>query len=281
MTLSRSLRSAGYTLLLVAVGLVVVYPLLWLLFSSFKVDNSDIFGSLSFWPRKWTPEGYLQGWKGTGQYDFGRFFVNSLALTLPTVVLTIVSSVVVGYGFARFDFPLRKPLFAVMIATLMLPGAVLIIPRYILFTGFGWINSYWPFIVPAAFAGSAFFIFLMVQFFRGIPKELDESAKMDGCSSWRILTHILLPNAKPAIFSIGIFQFLWTWNDFFNAMIFINSTEKFPLPLALRMALDTSTAIAWNQVLAMSLVTILPCVLLFFLAQKYFVEGVATTGLKG
>lgn len=277
----RKLKRAGFYALLVALAFVVVYPLLWLVFSSFKVENSDIFGNLNLWPRQWTLEGYTEGWKGTGQFHYGVFFVNTFLLTVPTVIFTIASSVIVGYGFARFDFPLRKPLFAVMIATLMLPGSVLIIPRYILFTEFGWINTYWPFIVPAAFAGSAFFIFLIVQFLRGIPLELDESAKMDGCNSARILWSILLPNAKPAIFSVGIFQFMWTWNDFFNAMIFVNSTEKFTLPLALRMALDTATSVAWNQVLAMSLLAILPCVALFFLAQKYFVEGVATTGLKG
>lgn len=281
MVIPKLWRRLGYYGVLIAVGAIVVYPLIWLLFSSFKVENNDIFAGLNLMPTNWTMEGYLQGWKGTGQFDYTRFFANSFALTLPTVVLTIVSSVLVGYGFARFDFPFKGPLFAVMIATLMLPGTVLIIPRYILFISFHWIDTYWPFIVPSAFAGSAFFIFLMVQFFRGIPKELDESAKIDGCHSLRILTHILLPNSKPAIFSIGIFQFLWTWNDFFNSMIFINSTSKYTLPLALRMALDTTTAVAWNQVLAMSLLAIAPCVLLFFLAQKYFVEGMATTGLKG
>lgn len=279
--MNRILKKTASYFFLIALGWIIVYPLLWLLFSSFKVDNADIFGTINLWPKAWTLAGYTEGWKGTGQLDFTRFFLNTFAMVIPTVVLTIVSSTLVGYGFARFDFPFKQPLFALMIATLMLPGAVLLIPRYILFTNFGWINSYLPFIVPAAFAGSAFFIFLMVQFFRGIPLELDESAKMDGAGSMLILVRILTPLAKPALFSVGIFQFMWTWNDFFNAMIFINSTEKFTLPLALRMALDTSVSVAWNQVLAMSVATILPCIIVFFLAQKYFVEGVATTGLKG
>lgn len=279
--MKRQLKKSAYFLMLLALGWVLVYPLLWLLFSSFKSDNADIFGSLNLLPKVWTLDGYLGGWTGSGQLSFGVFFVNTVAMVLPTVFFTMVSSTLVAYGFARFDFPLRKPLFAIMIATLMLPGAVLLIPRYILFTNFGWINSYLPFIVPAAFATSSFFIFLMVQFLRGIPVELDESAKIDGANSWTILWKILGPLSKPALFSVGIFQFMWTWNDFFNAMIYINSTEKFTLPLALRMALDTSSGVAWNQVLAMSVVTILPCVIIFFVAQKYFVEGVATTGLKG
>ena len=279
--MTRQLKKAAHYLFLIALGFVLIYPLLWLFFSSFKASNADIFGSLNLWPKEWTLDGYTKGWEGTGQLNFGLFFLNTCAMVLPTVFLTVVSSALVGYGFARFDFPLKGPLFALMIATLMLPGAVLLIPRYILFTNFGWINSYLPFIVPAAFAGSAFFIFLMVQFFRGIPLELDESAKMDGANSVIILVRILGPLSKPALFSVGIFQFMWTWNDFFNAMIYINSTEKFTLPLALRMALDTSTGVVWNQVLAMSVLTILPCIVIFFVAQKYFVEGVATTGLKG
>lgn len=261
-------------------GLLMIYPLIWLFSASFK-SNEEIFGSLSLWPSQFIWDGYVKGWVGSGQYSFSLFFVNTFKLVIPTVLLTVVSSTIVGYGFARFHFPLKKLFFALMISTLMLPSAVIMIPRYILFKNLDWLNSYYPFIVPSALATHAFFVFMLVQFFRGLPRELDESAKMDGCNSFMILVRILLPLSKPALVSAGIFQFIWTWNDFFNSLIYITSVKKFTVALALRMALDNSTSIAWNQVLAMSVVAIVPCILVFFFSQKYFVEGIATTGIKG
>lgn len=168
-----------------------------------------------------------------------------------------------------------------MISTLMLPNTIIIIPRYILFRNLGWLNTYLPFIVPAIFACYPFFIFMLVQFIRGLPRELDESAIMDGCSSMGILVRILVPLCKPALFSVGLFQFMWTWNDFFNSLIYINSVKKYTVSLGLRMTLDTQSVINWNQIMAMSSLTMVPCIWLFFFAQKYFVEGIATSGLKG
>jgi oligogalacturonide transport system permease protein len=167
-----------------------------------------------------------------------------------------------------------------MLSTLMLPNAVIIIPRYILFNSLDWLDSYLPFIIPAIFATNSFFIFMLVQFLRGIPKELDESAVIDGCNSFMILARILLPLSKPALFSAAIFQFIWTWNDFFNVLIYVNSIKKYTVSLGLRMALDIQAAVNWNQVMAMSVVAIVPPVLVFFFSQKHFVEGIATTGIK-
>ena len=172
-------------------------------------------------------------------------------------------------------------MFGLVIASLMLPNEVIIIPRYMLFNAFGWLNSYKPFIIPAAFATYSFFIFMLVQYIRSIPKELDESAFIDGCSSFRILISIIAPLCKPAMIAVVIFQFVWRWNDFLNALIYISSVKKYPLSLALRMTLDVTDTISWNQVLAMSVLSMLPPIIIFFLAQKYFVEGIATTGIKG
>ena len=278
------MKAAGKTVLyytfLIILGLFLIYPLLWIFSSSFK-ENKEIFSSTSLLPAKMVWDSYAKGWQGSGQFTFGQFMVNTFKMVVPTVLFTIMSSTLVAYGFARFKFPLKKLLFGVMISTLMLPNAVIIIPRYILFRNFNWIDSYLPFVIPAAFATYPFFIFLLVQFFRGLPVELDESATLDGCNSLGILIRILLPLSKPALFSVGIFQFIWTWNDFFNSMIYINSVKKFTLSLGLRMTIDVAADTNWNQVMAMSIITILPCVLLFFFAQKYFVEGIATTGLKG
>lgn len=266
--------------ILIIFGIIMIYPLIWLFSASFK-PNNEIFGSLTLIPKEIIWDSYAKGWKGSGQFGFSLFFLNSFKLVVPTVAFTIVSSAFVAYGFTRFKFPLKNVLFGLVISTLMLPQAVILIPRYILFKNLGWIDTYNPFIIPSIFAGSPFFIFMMVQFFRGLPRELDESAKIDGYNSFMILIKILLPLSKPALFSVGIFQFIWTWNDFFNSIIFINSVKKFTVSLGLRMSLDVSSPTSWNQILAMSIVAIAPCILIFFFAQKYFVEGIATSGIKG
>ena len=202
-------------------------------------------------------------------------------MVVPTVFFTLVSSSLVAYGFARFRFPMKKNLFILMLSTMMLPNSIVIIPRYLLFNKWHWLNTYLPFIVPAMFACNSFFIFMLVQFIRGIPRDLDEAATIDGCGAVRVFVEILVPLMKPALFSAGLFQFMWTWNDFFNTLIYISKVEKYPLSLGLRISLDSASAVQWNQVMAMALLSILPLVVIFFFAQKYFVEGIALTGLKG
>ncbi|MFB9277160.1 carbohydrate ABC transporter permease [Cohnella cellulosilytica] len=277
MTFRRNLTIVA---LLSAFGLLFVYPLVWLVSASFK-PNAEVFSSLSLVPSSFVWDSYVNGWRGIGPNSFGTFFRNTLRLVVPVAALTVLSSTLVAYGFARFRFPLKRLLFALMISTLMLPDAVVLIPRYILFRDFGWLNTYLPFYIPALLAVNAFFIFLLVQFLRGIPRELDEAAVMDGCGSLGILIRVLAPLSLPALITAGLFQFIWTWNEFFNALIYINSVSKFPVSLGLRLTLDNEGAVHWNQVMAMSVVAILPCVLVFLLAQRYFVEGISTTGLKG
>lgn len=274
-------KNVGAYILLCALAVLMVYPLVWLFFGSFK-SNAELFTSMNLIPKSFIMDSYIKGWKGIGNDTYALFFSNTFAMVIPTVLFTVLSSALVAYGFARFNFPLKRILFTLMISTLMLPQTVIILPRYILFRNFGWLNSYLPFIAPAILAGYPFFIFMMIQFFRGIPRELDESAVIDGCNPFTILIRILLPLAKPALFSAAIFQFIWTWNDFFNSLIFINSVKKYTISLALRIAIDsTGGTTNWNEVLAMSVLAVLPPVLIFFFAQRYFVEGIATTGLKG
>jgi len=278
--MKKSLGRLSIYVFLFVVGFIMVYPLIWMFFSSFK-PNDEIFGSIKLLPTQVIWDSYLNGWKGSGQFSFSVFLMNSFKLVLPTVVFTILSSTLVAYGFARFNFPFKKQLFMLMISTLMLPNAVVIIPRYIQFKNLGWLDSYLTFTMPALTACYPFFIYMLVQFFRGVPKELDESAKIDGCNAFTILIRILLPLSVPALISAALFQFIWTWNDFFNSLIYINSVKKFTVTLGLRMSLDNAATANWNEILAMSMVAMLPCVLLFFGAQKYFVEGISTTGLKG
>jgi oligogalacturonide transport system permease protein len=270
-------------LLLILFGVAMVYPLIWMFFASFKTTN-EIFVSPRLLPEIFLWENYVNGWRSaaTGAASYTNFFINTFVLVIPTVAFTVLSSLLVAYGFGRFRFPGRKILFSLMIATLMLPNAVIVIPRFMIFKNLGWLDSYLPFIVPAIFGCYPFFIFMLIQFLRGIPTALDESAKIDGCGPVRILFGILAPLMKPALFSAGLFQFLWTWNDFFNQLIFINSPKKYTIALGLRISIDSSTEmVRWNEVMAMSICSILPLILLFFFAQRYFVEGISTSGLKG
>lgn len=273
-------RKFGTVIFLSLFSIVFLYPLLWLISSSFK-PNADIFSGIGLWPGEFIWDAYSRGWQGVGRTNFSTFFGNTLLLVVPVVLLTAASSLLVAYGFARFRFRGKGLLFTLMISTLMLPDAVIMIPRYLLFKEFSWLNTYLPFYVPALLAVNAFFVFLLVQFLRGIPRELDEAAVIDGCNSFGILARVLVPLSAPALVSVCIFQFIWTWNEFFSALIYINSVTKYTVALGLRMVLDNEGAVNWNQVMAMSVVTILPCVAVFFMAQKYFVEGIATTGLKG
>lgn len=265
---------------LILVGLLMVFPLIWMFFASFK-SNEEIYGSISLLPASFNPEAFINGWKGIGGNTYTRFFLNSALLVIPTTLLTVISSTLVAYGFARFEFKGKKFGFALLLSTLMLPNAILVIPRYSIFRSLGVLDSYWPFYLLAAFACYPFFTYMLIQFFRGIPRELDESAYMDGCGTFKTLVRILLPILKPAMFSAGLFQFLWTYNDYFNSIIYINSVKKFTVSMALRLTMDAETVVIWKNVMAMSCLAVLPVVILFFFCQKYFVEGIATTGLKG
>lgn len=267
-------------ILLVLVGLVITFPFIWMFFACFKT-NAEILGSTKLLPSSFDLSAFSRGWNGVGNITFATYFKNTFVMVIPTVLLTVFSCSFVAYGFARFRFPFKKFFFALMISTLMLPNSVIIIPRYLIFNKAGLLNTYWPFYLPAAFACFPFFIFMIVQFLRGVPKELDEAAYIDGCSSLKVYFQILLPLIKPALFSTGLFQFMWTWNDFFNTLIYISSVKKFPVSLGLRASLDTAAQVQWDKVMAMSMISILPLIILFFFAQKYFVEGISTTGLKG
>lgn len=269
-------------LFMIALGIILLFPLVIMFFSSFK-SNSEMFGTLKILPREFLTDGYRIGWNGmgAGSISFGKYLFNTIFLVIPIVIGTVLSSLVVAYGFSRFEFPFKRALFSLMMSFLMLPAAVLIVPRYLVFSSLGWIDSYLPFWVPAFFATSSFFIYMFIQFFRGIPYDLDEAAYIDGCSSFGILTRILTPLCVPAIISASIFQFIWGWNDFFNQNIYISSPAKYTVSLALKMAMDASTGINWPTVLAMSVVSIIPSTIVFLTLQKYFVEGMATSGLKG
>ncbi|NDR55726.1 carbohydrate ABC transporter permease [Aliiruegeria sabulilitoris] len=266
--------------LLTVVGLIMIYPLIWMIGASFKT-NAEMFSSAGFWPNEPTLQGYIDGWKTSTPYTFGHFFLNSLWIVLPKVIGTAISCTLVAYGFARFDFPGKKILFVTVIATLLLPNVVTRIPQYLLFRELGWLDSFLPLWVPSAFAGDAFFVFMVIQFLRAIPRDMEEAARVDGASTLQTLIYIVVPMLAPAIISVCLFQFMWTMNDFLGPLIYISSVENYPVSLALKLSIDTTEAFNWNQILAMSVLTLTPSLIVFFMAQKYFIEGISSGGVKG
>lgn len=268
-------------LFIISLGLLMVYPVAWMIISSFKPNNL-IFSDPGLIPKALTIENYISGWKGYAGINFGRFFVNSLLMCAGAVLGNLIACTMAAYAFARLEFNGRKFWFAVMMITLMLPGHVTIVPRYILFNTFGWVGSYLPIIVPKFLATDAFFVFLMVQFMRSLPKELEEAAIIDGCSKWGVLLRIIVPLAKPALVTTALFTFLWTWDDFFNHLLYLTNPQIFSVSRALRTFVGDAGAVNnWGGALAMSTLSILPPFILFFALQKYFVRGITTTGLKG
>ena len=264
--------------LLIAASFVMLYPLLWMVASAFKPENA-IFTDLSIIPPSLDPKNFIEGWTAL-QTSFKTFYWNSFVIAILVVIGNLISCSLTAYAFARLEFRWKKPLFALMLGTLMLPYHVTLIPQYVLFLNIGWVDTILPLIVPKFLAADAFFIFLMVQFFRGIPRELDEAAQMDGCSPWRIYWKIIMPLSLPVLATAGIFSFLWTWNDFFGPLIYLNDSANYTVPLALRSFVDATGTSAWGQLFAMSVLAILPIFLVFLFFQRLIIEGVAMSGMK-
>jgi oligogalacturonide transport system permease protein len=267
-------------LALSAVGLVMLYPILWLVGASFK-SNAEIFSEIGFWPSHFDFSAYAKGWKTSSEYTFATYFLNSFLIVVPRIIVTVISCVLVAYAFARWEFPGRKFLFSVMVTTIMLPHIILRIPQYLMFKEFGWLDSYLPLIIPSAFATDTFFVFMLVQFLRGIPRDMEEAAVIDGCNPLQLLWFVIVPLLKPAIVSVIVFQFIWTMNDFMGPLIYLSSVEKYPVSLALKMTIGATEEVEWASAIAISVVALIPSVAVFFAAQKHFIEGATSSGIKG
>lgn len=268
-------------LFIIALGLTMIYPVLWMIVSSFK-PNSMIFSDPGLVPKAVTLENYITGWKGYAGTSFGKFFANSLLMCTGAIVGNLISCSMAAYAFARLRFTGRNFWFAVMMTTLMLPAHVTLVPRYILFNTFGWVGSYRPILVPKFLATDAFFVFLLVQFIRSLPKELDEAATIDGCGKLGVFLRIILPLTVPALVTTALFTFLWTWDDFFNHLLYLTEPETFTVSRALRTFVGDAGAVSnWGGALAMSTLAVIPSFVLFFSLQRYFIQGITTTGIKG
>ncbi|GGT86630.1 MULTISPECIES: carbohydrate ABC transporter permease [Streptomyces] len=263
-----------------AVLAVVLYPVVWVIGGSLK-PNDEIVGSLRLLPTDPILENYRRLADGIADIPVSTFFSNSLLLSLGSVAGVVLSCSLAAYAFARIGFAGRGILFSVMIGTLLLPYHVLLIPQYVLFQKLELVNTYTPLLLGKYLATDAFFVFLMMQFMRNLPKELDEAARLDGCGHLRIYWSIVLPLCRPALITSAIFTFINAWNDFMGPLIYLNEPEKYTVSLGLKMFVDQDGLANYGGMIAMSLVALLP-VLLFFLAfQRYLIDGMATSGLKG
>ena len=230
---------------------------------------------------KFILDNYRNGWKGFAGIAFSTFFKNSLFISIVATIGTILSSAVVAYGFARFEFRGRKLMFTAMLLSMMLPAQVLMIPQYLWYQKLNWVGSYMPLIIPYFFATQGFFVYLMSNFIEGIPRELDEAAKIDGCSYFGIFRLVIAPLMKPAVVTGSIFSFMWRWDDFLSALLYINKTAKYPVSLALKLFCDPGSSSDYGAMFAMATLSVLPAVVIFLFFQKYLVEGISTSGLKG
>lgn len=270
-------RIVTYIILIGAV-LICLFPFIWLISTSFK-QTSDIYKMPpSLFPSVFTLENFIEGWKGA---DFGTFFKNSAIVTFLATVGTVFSSSVVAYGFARFQSRFSSVLFMVLLGTMMLPSQVTLIPQYLLYYKMGMVNTFWPLIIPSWLGGGAFNIFLFIQFFRTLPKELDEAAKIDGANSWQVFTRILLPAVKPVMLAVLVMALVFNWNDFFNPLIYLNSSDKFTIAIGLQFFKGSQGNVQIGQMMAMALVSLAPVMLVFATCQKYFIQGIKMSGLKG
>jgi len=274
------IRTMAYHLPVLLLSLLMIYPILWMFASSFKSSAEMWKDVSSLIPRQFTFDNYTNGWRGFGGVSFDTYYLNSFLYAGGTTLFQVLSSAVVAFGFARTRFVGRGFWFTCMLLTLMLPAQVLIIPQYIIFKQLGWLNTYLPLLVPRL-CGSAFFIFMIMQFIRGLPKELDEAARIDGCSTIGIFFRIILPLIQPALITAAIFTFYWTWEEFMGPLIYLSEPNLYTLSLALRGFADPGTGTDWGAIFAMASLSLVPVFAIFAFFQRYLVQGISTTGLTG
>ncbi|WP_336626593.1 MULTISPECIES: carbohydrate ABC transporter permease [unclassified Microbacterium] len=276
----KTWKTIAWFIALIALTAVVLYPLVWLFLATFK-DNSEFGFSMSLLPRNPTFDNYLKVIEGIAGVPLSTFFRNSLLLAVSAVVGILFSSSLAAYAFARVQFRGVGILFAAMIGTLLLPFHVVIIPQYIFFNNLGMVDTFWPLILPKFLATEAFFVFLLVQFVRQMPRDMDEAARIDGAGHVRIFWSIILPLIKPALITCAIFAFIWSWNDFLGPLLYLTSPENYPLPIALRLYNDQTSTSDYGATVAASFIALVPVLLFFLVFQRFLVDGVATQGLKG
>jgi multiple sugar transport system permease protein len=276
--LLRRIGSILAHVVLIGASIIMLYPLLWMLSASFRPEN-EIFSGSGLWPSAISFDAYFRGWHGL-RIGFDTFFLNSLIISTLSIIGNLITCSLAAFAFARLEFKGKRIWFALMLGTLMLPYQVTLIPQYVLFHQLNWINTFLPLVVPKFLAADSFFIFLMVQFFRGIPFEIQEAGEIDGCNPLQIYWHVIMPLSLPVMATAAIFTFIWTWDDFFGPLVYLSDIRKYTVALGLRTFVDSTGLSNWNAVFAMSCLALVPVFLLFVFFQRYLIEGIATSGLK-
>lgn len=276
----RRLHKFSLHLILIGLLVVMLYPVIWMVLSSLRPE-AEIFGGLGLIPTTWTLENYITGWTLFGDKTFGLFFINSFIIAGLAVVGNLIACSMAAYAFARLQFRLKWLWFALMLGTIMLPIHAQLIPQYIFFLNIGWVNTILPLVVPKFLATDAFFIFLMVQFMRSLPPEIEQAAMIDGASYWQRYWRIILPLSMPALVTTAVFTFIFTYNDFFSQLIYLTEVDKMTVPVALRLFLDPSGGTSsFGGLFAMVFVSIGPVLGFFLASQRLLVRGIATQGFK-
>ena len=270
-----------YHTLVLLFAFVMIYPLLWMVSSSFKPTNTIFQTVEQLIPANFTVENYVNGWKGFAKVTFGTYFKNSAVIAIVGTIGATISSALVGYGLGRFKFKGRNILFAAVLVGMMLPAQILMIPQYLWFQKLGWTGSLAPLLVPPYFATQGFFVYLMMNFINGLPRDLDQAARIDGCSYYSVFTRIITPLLVPAIVTVVIFSFIWKWDDYLGPLLYLNKQREFPASIALKLFSDPATSSDYGAMFAMSGLSLLPIFTIFIFFQKYLTEGISTSGLKG
>ncbi len=269
---------------LILVGVIMIYPLVWMVGATFK-SNAEIFAGIGFLTANPTLQGYIDAVTQNygGDISIWRAFINTYSFVIPKVIFTVISSVIAAYGFSRFKFKGRDMLFGIMISTLFLPQVVLNVPQYLMYNSFGWINSpfYLPLWVPSLFATETYFVYQLVQFMRSIPHDLDEAAAIDGCGPVKILYKIIAPMLSPSLVACGLFQFMWSCNDYMGPLLYVQTPSKYPMSIFVKLSMDADSGFNWNRILALSLISIIPQLIVFFCAQDAFIDGISAGAVKG
>ena len=269
---------------LILVGVIMIYPLVWMVGATFK-SNAEIFSGIGFLTATPTLQGYIDAVTQNygGDISIWRAFINTYSFVIPKVIFTVISSVIAAYGFSRFKFKGRDMLFGIMISTLFLPQVVLNVPQYLMYNSFGWVNSpfYLPLWVPTRFATETYFVYQLVQFMRSIPHDLDEAAAIDGCGPVKILYKIIAPMLSPSLVACGLFQFMWSCNDYMGPLLYVQTPSKYPMSIFVKLSMDADSGFNWNRILALSLISIIPQLVVFFCAQDAFIDGISAGAVKG
>ncbi len=279
MKTKRIVTNVIYHIFVIAFGLVMIYPVVWMILSSFKVKSEILGANATFWPKQWILSNYPDGWYGSGNLTFGTYFKNSVIVSVFGMIGTVISSAMVAYALGRVNFKGRKFWFTAMIMTMLLPGQVLMIPQYIIWNNLGAVDTFIPLLLPR-FLGWPFFIYMMMQFVRGLPKELDEAAMIDGCNKYTIFTRIIVPLMGPSIITTVVISFYWIWDDYMGPLLYLTKPELKTVSLAIKGFADVQGT-NFGPMFAMSTLSLIPVFLLFLFFNRYLMDGVTAGSVKG